>query len=208
MVVTHGPATPPAKHPVREFIETGAEVFLFGSRWLLAPIYIGLVGGLIVVLIKFFQELWELIVHAIGYGPHEVVLGVLGLLDLALLGNLILIVIFAGYENFVSKIGVAEASEDRPHWMGHVDFSGLKIKLIGSLVAISVIELLQDFMRAEDLVTEGEMWRVILHMTFVISGVLFALMDWLADKRKMAFDSHRVEMEKEGRRNEVSTDAT
>jgi len=195
-------------NPVRAIVEGGVESFLFGSRWLLAPIYLGLVGGLIVVLIKFFQELWELILHAIEAGPHDVVLGVLGMLDLALLGNLILIVIFAGYENFVSKIGVAEDSEDRPHWMGHVDFSGLKIKLIGSLVAISVIELLQDFMRAEDHVTEGEVWRVTLHMTFVVSGVLFALMDWLADKRKMAFDSHRLEMEKEGRRNEVSTDAT
>jgi uncharacterized protein (TIGR00645 family) len=196
-------------NPVRAAIEWGAESFLFGSRWLLAPIYIGLVGGLVVVLVKFFQGLWELIVGTLEAGPHEVVLGVLGLLDLALLGNLILIVIFAGYENFVSKIGVAENSEDRPHWMGHVDFSGLKIKLIGSLVAISVIELLQDFMRAgEGEVSEGEMWRVTLHMTFVVSGVLFALMDWLADKRKMAFDSHRLEMEKEGRGHEVSTDAT
>ena len=197
-----------SKHPVREFIEGGAERFLFGSRWLLAPIYIGLVGGLIIVLIKFFQELWEMILHALEAGPHDVVLGILGLLDLALLGNLILIVIFAGYGNFVSKIGVAEASEDRPLWMGHVDFSGLKIKLIGSLVAISVIELLQDFMRAKDEVTEGEVWRVTLHMTFVISGVLFALMDWLADKRKMAFDSHRIEMEQAGHKNEVSTDVT
>ena len=196
------------QNPVREVVEGGVERFLFGSRWLLAPVYLGLVGGLVVVLIKFFQELWELITHAIESDPQDVVLGVLGMLDLLLLGNLILIVIFAGYENFVSKIGVAENSVDRPHWMGHVDFSGLKIKLIGSLVAISVIELLQDFMRAEDQVTEGEVWRVTLHMTFVISGVLFALMDWLADKRKMAFDSHRLEMEKEGRKNEVSTDAT
>jgi uncharacterized protein (TIGR00645 family) len=196
-------------NPVRELVEGGAERFLFGSRWLLAPVYIGLVGGLVVVLIKFFQELWELVMHAVEAGPHDVVLGVLGLLDLALLGNLIVIVIFAGYENFVSKIGVAENSEDRPHWMGHVDFSGLKIKLIGSLVAISVIELLQDFMRAaEGPVSEGELWRVTLHMTFVVSGVLFALMDWLADKRKMAFDSHRIEMEKAGRGDEVTTDAT
>jgi len=195
-------------NPVREVIEGGVERFLFASRWLLAPVYLGLVGGLIVVLIKFFQELWELATHAIEADPQEVVLGVLGMLDLLLLGNLILIVIFAGYENFVSKIGVAENSVDRPHWMGHVDFSGLKIKLIGSLVAISVIELLQDFMRAEDDVSEGEMWRVTLHLTFVISGVLFALMDWLADKRKMAFDSHRLEMEKAGRGHEVSTDAT
>lgn len=195
------------KHPVREAIEGFAETFLFGSRWLLAPIYIGLVVALVVVAIKFFQYLYKLAITAIESDSHEVVLGILGLLDLALLANLILIVIFAGYENFVSKIGVAEDSEDRPLWMGHVDFSGLKIKLIGSLVAISVIELLQDFMRAEDEVQEGELWRVILHMTFVVSGVLFAVMDWLADKRKMAFDSHRIEMEQAGHGKDVGTNS-
>ncbi len=198
---------PQAKHPVREAIEGAAETFLFGSRWLLAPIYIGLVLALVVVAVKFFQYLWKLVSTTIESDSHDVVLGILGLLDLALLANLILIVIFAGYENFVSKIGVAEGSEDRPHWMGHVDFSGLKIKLIGSLVAISVIELLQDFMRAEDEVAEGELWRVILHMTFVVSGVLFAVMDWLADKRKLAFDAHRIEMEKAGHGKDVGTNS-
>lgn len=182
------------------WVETFTESLLFGSRWLLAPVYIGLVVGLIIVLIKFFQELWKLAVGdavsqgAIAATPHDIVLGVLGLLDLALLGNLILIVIFAGYENFVSKIGVAEGSEDRPLWMGHVDFSGLKIKLIGSLVAISVIELLQDFMRAneEPIDWHNEVWRVGLHLTFVISGVLFALMDYIADKRKIILDAHQA----------------
>ena len=183
----------PRTNPL-EKIEHGAEHFLFASRWFLAPIYIGLVGAVIVVLIKFVQELWELLTHAISHDSHDIVLGVLGLLDLALLGNLILIVIFAGYENFVSKIKVAEDSEDRPHWMGHVDFSGLKIKLIGSLVAISVIELLQDFMRANDVVTEGEFWRVILHFTFVLSGVLFAVMDYIGDKRKIMVDTRLAEI--------------
>jgi len=130
----------------------------------------------------------------------DIVLGVLALLDLALLANLILIVIFAGYENFVSKIGAAEGSPDRPHWMGHVDFSGLKIKLIGSLVAISVIELLQDFMKAGETdwshMWEAESWRVGLHLTFVLSGVLFAVMDWLADKRKIALDQHEHHLAK------------
>ncbi|MCU1509186.1 MAG: hypothetical protein QOI02_339 [Actinomycetota bacterium] len=186
------------RRPVRDWIENVAETFLFGSRWLLAPIYIGLIGGIVVVLIKFFQELWVLLADAVTSDAHDVVLGVLGLLDLALLGNLIIIVIFAGYENFVSKIGVAERSEDRPQWMGHVDFSGLKIKLIGSLVAISVIELLQDFMRAGEQVGHDEIWRIVLHLTFVVSGVLFALMDYIADKRKIMFDAHRAELEATG----------
>lgn len=176
------------------WLENASESFLFGSRWLLAPMYIGLVVGLVIVLIKFFQGLWALALGAIEATPHDIVLELLGLLDLALLGNLILIVIFAGYENFVSKIGVAQDSEDRPLWMGHVDFSGLKIKLIGSLVAISVIELLQDFMRANEhpIVWQTEVWRVGLHLTFVLSGVLFAVMDYIADKRKIMFDAHQV----------------
>ncbi len=173
-------------------VEKTSEAFLFGSRWLLAPLYVGLVVGLVVILIKFFQGLWELVANAIEATPHDVVLDLLSLLDLALLGNLILIVIFAGYENFVSKMAVARNAEDRPRWMGHVDFSGLKIKLIGSLVAISVIELLQDFMKAgeEELDFAQEAWRIGLHLTFVISGVLFALMDYLADKRKALYDPH------------------
>jgi uncharacterized protein (TIGR00645 family) len=117
---------------------------------------------------------------------HTFTLDLLALLDLTLLANLILMVIFAGYENFISRIDIAQESNDRPHWMGTIDFSGLKIKLIGSLVAISVIELLKDFIElsGEKEVGEGTVWRIIIHLTFVVSGVLFALMDWIADKRE------------------------
>jgi uncharacterized protein (TIGR00645 family) len=117
---------------------------------------------------------------------QEFILEILALLDLTLLANLILIVIFAGYENFVSRIDAAHESVDKPHWMGTIDFSGLKIKLIGSLVAISVIELLKDFIELSGVETvgEGTQWRVFIHLTFVISGVLFAVMDWVADKRE------------------------
>jgi uncharacterized protein (TIGR00645 family) len=115
---------------------------------------------------------------------QAITLKILELLDVVLLGNLIIIVIFAGYENFVSKINVATNSVDRPHWMGRVDYSGLKIKLIGSLVAISVIELLKDFMMEGDYDDKRQMWRIAIHITFVLSGVLFALMDFIADKRE------------------------
>ena len=114
---------------------------------------------------------------------HSTTLGVLELLDITLLGNLIVIVIFSGYENFVSKIGIATNSKDRPSWMGKVDYSGLKIKLIGSLVAISVIELLKDFMEKDTLDPDVVMWRIAIHITFVVSGLLFAIMDYIADKR-------------------------
>ena len=132
---------------------------------------------------KFLEELIVMVENAASSNMHEITLELLGLLDITLLANLILIMIFSGYENFVSKIGVSESSVDRPHWMGHVDYSGLKIKLVGSLVAISMIELLKDFMEPEAIVGETQKWRIFIHLTFVVSGLLFALMDYMADKR-------------------------
>lgn len=168
---------------ISELIERG----IFWSRWLLAPLYIGLIGILIAIAWKFTVEFVGLVSRISDTDGHVFVLDLLALLDLVLLANLILIVLFAGYENFVSKIEVAENSVDRPYWMGTVDFSGLKIKLIGSLVAISVIELLKDFIGlSEDShaeVGQGIIWRVVIHLTFVLSGVLFAVMDWISDNR-------------------------
>jgi uncharacterized protein (TIGR00645 family) len=134
------------------------------------------------------MEFWHLAEKTASMNAAEFTLALLALLDLTLLANLILMVIFAGYENFVSRIDIATESKDRPHWMGTIDFSGLKIKLIGSLVAISVIELLKDFIElaGEAEVGEGTIWRIAIHLTFVISGVLFALMDWIADKREFS----------------------
>jgi uncharacterized protein (TIGR00645 family) len=164
-------------------LEHGSERFLFASRWLLAPLYIGMVLALIAIGIKFFQELWHLISHVAADSADDLVLGVLALLDLALLANLVIIVIFAGYENFVSKITVARDAEDRPTWMGHIDFSGLKMKLIGSIVAISAIGLLQDFTEIGNFTAEDQFWRIMLHLTFLLSGVGFAFMDWLGENR-------------------------
>lgn len=181
-------------------IELGMESVIFATRWLLAPMYLGLVVGLGMVVIKFFGELWHLIDGYTFSGEHatqsdDLTVSILSLIDIALLGNLILIVIFAGYENFVSKISAAADSEDRPTWMGHVDFSGLKMKLIGSLVAISVILLLKDFVGAgkkdEVMDYESVAWRIGLHFTFVLSGVLFAVMDyWGAKRLKLLYEMH------------------
>lgn len=181
---------------MRDWLEDRAENVIFASRWLLAPFYLGLIGALLIILVKFGAEFWRMLAQTPGSTPEDVVLQTLSMLDLALLANLVLIVIFAGYENFVSKIGAAEQSEDRPQWMGHVDFSGLKIKLIGSLVAISVIELLKDFEHARGSreITDGEIWRVVLHVTFLCSGVLFAVMDYLADKRTIMNSRHALEI--------------
>ena len=162
------------------------EGILFRSRFLLAPLYLGLVGALVLLAYRFVIEFWHLAEKTPDMSASEFTLALLALLDLTLLANLILMVIFAGYENFVSRIDIALESKDRPHWMGTIDFSGLKIKLIGSLVAISVIELLKDFIElsGDATVGEGTQWRVFIHLTFVISGVLFAVMDWVADKRE------------------------
>jgi uncharacterized protein (TIGR00645 family) len=164
-------------------LEAVIERVLFASRWLLAPLYLGMVAALVVIVIKFFEKLWQVATTTLEYGYEDVMLGILALLDLALLANLVLIVIFAGYENFVSKINAARNAEDRPRWMGHVDFSGLKMKLIGSIVAISAIGLLQDFTNISTLDPAILFWRVVLHLTFVLSGLLFAIMDWLGEKR-------------------------
>ena len=164
------------------------ERVLFGSRWLLSPLYLGLVLVLLLVIVRFGQHFVTLVMNMVDGHETSFTTDLLALLDLVLLSNLILIIIFAGYENFVSRIDAAHESEDRPHWMGTIDFSGLKIKLIGSLVAISVIELLKDFIHlGEDTsvkVGDGIVWRVVIHLTFVVSGVLFAVMDVIGDRHK------------------------
>lgn len=170
----------------RSFIETGLEKFLFASRWLLAPFYLGLAAALVLVLARFCIEFYNLVRSGISTDAHSFTLELLAMLDLVLIANLILIVVFAGYENFVSKIETAKDDVDRPHWMGTIDFTGLKLKLIGSLVAISVIELLKDFIQLGehevDEVGQGLIWRVIIHVVFLFSGVLFAIMDLIAAK--------------------------
>ncbi|MFZ2208245.1 MAG: TIGR00645 family protein [Porticoccaceae bacterium] len=159
------------------------ESILFNSRWILAPVYIGLVISLLMLLTAFVTEIVHTVPHLIGMKTEVVILTVLSLIDLSLALNLVLIVVFSGYENFVSKIDTGD-SEDRPQWMGTLDFSGMKMKLIGSIVAISAISLLRAFMTlsASDApLDEARLrWMVILHLTFIASGVLFAAMDWIA----------------------------
>ena len=168
-------------------IEEKLETTIFQSRWLLAPFYLGLVLSLFLLFIKFVQEFWHMFTHVFEAKESEVIVGILALVDMALVGSLLLMIIFSGYEIFVSKIHVA-AEEDRPSWMGKVDFSGLKLKVIGAIVAISAIDLLKTFMNIDNTMVEADestlMWKVIVHLTFVISGVLFAVMDWIAGNTK------------------------
>ena len=157
-------------------LERGIEKVIFSSRWLLAPFYVGLVAALLVLLIKFGQELWHFVAHPLRATEAETILGVLTLIDLTFTGSLIVIVIFSGYENFVSKIDVEETG-DWPEWMSKIDFTGLKLKLMSSIVAISAIQLLKIFMDLKNISDREIGWYVGLHLVFVVSGLMFALTD-------------------------------
>ena len=169
----------------RPKVETAVEQVLFSSRWILAPFYLGMVVALGVLLFVFVRELFLELSHIGGMDAEQAILLALSLIDLSLTANLLLIVIFSGYENFVSKIHVGE-HEDRPSWMGTVDFSGLKMKLIASIVAISAIALLRAFLPLGEVSAVVDVprlrWMVVIHLTFVASGVLMATMDWIASK--------------------------
>jgi uncharacterized protein (TIGR00645 family) len=167
------------------------EVLIFNSRWLLAPFYLGLVAAIGMLLVKFGQEFLHILPGVFAMKESDLILAILSLVDMSLVASLLLIIIFSGYENFVSKIDTA-GHEDRPEWMGKVDFSGLKIKVIASIVAISAIELLKAFVHMGFDVGSNEAWitsnadkvlawKLGIHITLVISGVLFALMDRIAE---------------------------
>jgi len=168
------------RNPMEKIIERG----LFASRWLMAPIYIGLVGALLMLVYSFAMELLHLMMQLPTLSQNDVVLGVLSLIDLSLAGNLVLIVIFSGYENFVSKIDTGN-HEDQPEWKGSVDFATLKLKLIASIVAISGIHLLKVFMDVGKVSDDQIRWMVIIHVVFVLSGVLLAVMDRIAAGAKV-----------------------
>tara|TARA_B100000927_G_scaffold43059_1_gene30562 strand:+ start:1743 stop:2240 length:498 start_codon:yes stop_codon:yes gene_type:complete len=159
------------------------ESIIFKARWLMAPFYLGLALSLVVLLIVFINEFMSFFSGGIRFDETSIILLVLTLIDLSFTGNLLIMVIFSGYENFVSKIDVGH-HEDKPKWMGTVDFSGLKLKLISSIVAISGIQLLKIFFDLKDYTREEIYLFIAVHLTFVISGVLLALMDYIAAKAK------------------------
>lgn len=160
-------------------IENVFERFLFTSRWLLAPVYLALVFSLLVLLYKAIKQVWLLVSTLLGATDDDIIIAVLSVVDISLIMNLLVIIIFSGYENFVSKMEDLHGHADRPDWMGHIGFTDLKLKLIGSIVAISGIELLKAFMNVDKLSDRHMAWMLVIHLTFVVSGVLYALMDRL-----------------------------
>ena len=171
-------------------VETRFEKGLFASRWLMAPMYLGLAVTLGMLTVIFLKELVYYLPQVLELSAEKMILVALTLIDLTLAANLLLIVMFSGYESFVSKFDI-DVGDDKPGWMGKVDFGGLKMKLIASIVAISGIHLLKRFMEISDLETattfgETEMyWLVVIHLTFVISALLMAVVD------RIAFSQHR-----------------
>lgn len=157
-------------------IERTAETILYASRWILAPIYMGLSLGLIILGIKFFQEIFHTLPLLLSLKETEVVLLILSLIDIALVGGLLVMVMLSGYENFVSTIDIKEGSE-KLAWLGKMDSGSLKQKVAASIVAISSIHLLKAFMNADHIDNEKLMWYVIIHMTFVLSALGMAFVD-------------------------------
>jgi uncharacterized protein (TIGR00645 family) len=169
--------------PVLKSIGRGFESVLFSSRWLMAPFYVGLIVSLAVLFLKFLRMLWEFILHAPGAKSSDTILDVLSLIDMTLVGNLILIVVFSGYENFVSRIDTS-GQPNWPVWITKIDFAGLKQKMLASIVAISAIHVLEAFLNIDAAFDATRMtWLVSVHLVFVISALLLALSDrWGAEK--------------------------
>ncbi len=165
-------------------IENLIEKAIFASRWLQAPLYLGLIVTLVILVIKFFGELVHLTAAVWVAGESEIVLFVLTLVDIVMVANLVVMVMISGYENFVSRIEAAEATE-KLSWFGKLDHGSIKIKLASSIVAISAIHLLKAFLNAEVIANDKLILLIAMHLVFVISALLLALID-------------RVSMEKEG----------
>lgn len=157
-------------------LERMFERAMYSARWLLAPIYLGLSLALLALAIKFFTELFHVLPHIFTVSEMELVLLVLSLVDISLVGGLIVMVMFSGYENFVSQLDLDD-SHDKLNWLGKLDTASLKNKVAASIVAISSIHLLKVFMNAEQIDNDKMLWYVVIHLTFVISAFAMGILD-------------------------------
>jgi uncharacterized protein (TIGR00645 family) len=164
-------------------LELGIEWIIMASRWLQAPLYVGLVFVLGVVVVKFPFKIWDLMSKALSADESDLILMVLSLVDLIMVANLVVMVIISGYENFVSHIE-ADDTIDRLSWFGKLDAGSLKIKLASSIVAISSIHLLQRFLEAGDFDNNKLYALVVMHMAFVVSALMLTYIDRLSGQKK------------------------
>ncbi|MGY3869945.1 TIGR00645 family protein [Aeromonas crassostreae] len=152
------------------------EKLMYSSRWIMAPIYLGLSLILLALGIKFFQEILHVLPNILAIREVDLVLVTLSLIDIALVGGLIVMVMFSGYENFVSRLDVGE-SEDKLGWLGKLDAGSLKNKVAASIVAISSIHLLKVFMNTENIPNDKIKWYLLIHVTFVLSAFAMGYLD-------------------------------
>ena len=157
-------------------MEAVVEKVLYASRWLLAPIYLGLSLALVLLGIKFFEEFVHAFPIIFSMSEADLILKILSMVDMALVGGLLIMVMLSGYENFVSQIDIEEGAE-KLEWLGKLDAGSLKQKVAASIVAISSIHLLQKFMNAVHIDNDKLMWYVIIHLTFVLSAIGMAYVD-------------------------------
>lgn len=157
------------------------ENLMYSARWILAPIYLGLSLALLLLGIKFFLEIFHILPTILTIKESDLVLTILSLVDLALVGGLIVMVMFSGYENFVSQLDIKDGRE-KLSWLGKVDAGSLKNKVAASIVAISSIHLLKIFMDAANIDNEKLLWYVIIHLTFVVSAFAMGILDMLTRK--------------------------
>ena len=154
------------------------ERVMFGARWLLAPIYAGLIVALAMLMVKFFQELIESLPKLLSMSTSDMIVELLSLVDLSLAANLLLMVMLAGYDNFVSSFTTAAA--DRPRWLGHTDYGTLKLKLLSSIIAIASVKMLEIYLDIGNIPREQVLGHLAMFVAFAVVGVLLALMDRVA----------------------------
>src|SRR5690606_13202330 len=152
------------------------ERMMYSARWILAPIYLGLSLALLALGLKFFQEIFHVLPNIFAIAEADLVLVVLSLIDLALVGGLIVMVMLSSYESFVSRLDIA-GDDEKLGWLGKMDYTSLKNKVASSIVAISSIHLLKIFMNTPNIDSEKLMWYVIIHLTFVVSAFGMGILD-------------------------------
>ncbi len=157
-------------------IERIIERSIYACRWLLAPIYLGMSIALMALTVKFFQELYHFIPAILDMSEGALTLKLLAFIDLTLVSSLTIIVMFSGYDNFVSRLDIAEGTE-KLSWLGTHDYGSLKMKVASSIVAISSIHLLKVFMNAEQIANDKLLWYVVIHLTFVLSAFMMGILE-------------------------------
>jgi uncharacterized protein (TIGR00645 family) len=175
----------PSQHPADRAHLRLLATFIFGSRWLQVPLYLGLIVAQCVYVVLFLKELWHLMMHATSFNEQQIMLLVLALIDVVMISNLLVMVIVGGYETFVSRLRL-EGHPDQPEWLDHVNASVLKIKLAMAIIGISSIHLLKTFIEAGNLGVDGAkftatgvMWQTLIHITFILSAIGIAFVDRL-----------------------------